>query len=74
MKTVLMLLALLLAIGTAVRPDDYCYPAQCPYGSHSVCEKVCDPNSPPKPDCDKVCKCHCEKDEKDKNPEPQHMK
>jgi hypothetical protein len=69
MKTVLMLLALLMTIGAAVRADDYCYPAQCPYGSHSVCVKECDPKSPPQPVCDKVCKCHCEKDKA-----PEHVK
>jgi hypothetical protein len=71
MKKALMLLALLLTIGAAVRADDYCYPAQCAYGYHSVCVTQCDPN---KPVCEKVCKCHCEKDQKDKNPEPQHVK
>jgi hypothetical protein len=57
MKNVLMLLALLLTLGAAVRAD--CPPAQCPYGSHSVCVEQCDPN---KPLCEKVCKCRCEKD------------
>jgi hypothetical protein len=61
MKNVLMLLALLLALSVVVRAD--CNPINCLLGYHSVCVQQCDPNSPPQPVCDKVCKCHCEKDQ-----------
>jgi hypothetical protein len=61
MKNLLMLIALLLSLCTAVSAD--CTNAgrdRCLLGSHSVCVEQCDPNIPT---CVKICKCHCEKDQ-----------
>jgi hypothetical protein len=67
MKNILILLALLLAFTVVTRADSTgCTPATCPYGSHSVCEKQCDPDKGPA--CIPQCKCHCEKD-----PPPQNV-
>jgi hypothetical protein len=77
MKKILMLLAVLLLTLSAVIRIGYvsrvkadsssCWPATCPYGSHSVCVEQCDPDKGPA--CIKQCKCHCEKD---KDPQAAH--
>jgi hypothetical protein len=71
MKRILILLMLLLAFTVVTRADTNCWPATCPYGSHSVCEKVCDPDKGPA--CIPVCKCHCEKDPPPPPPPHQYM-
>lgn len=49
----------MVAENTKLPAQDGCPPAQCIAGTHSVCHKECDPNSPPQPVCDKICKCKC---------------
>ena len=57
--TVILCLCILAMVGenTRLAAQDGCPPAQCPYGTHSVCHKECDPNV--SPICSPKCVCTC---------------
>jgi hypothetical protein len=55
---ILCLCVVMMTVGnTRLSAQDACPPAQCPYGTHSVCHKECDPNV--SPICSPKCVCGC---------------
>jgi hypothetical protein len=66
-KRIMLILGLcilaMVAVNAKLPAQDGCPPAKCIAGTHSVCHKECDPNSPPQPVCDKICKCECVPDD-----------
>ncbi len=57
-STVILCLCIVAMVGAnkKLAAQDGCPPATCPYGSHSVCHKDCDPNYPT---CVPRCSCQC---------------